>query len=217
MTSPRISPPQPSITPSTRSARRLLHAGASHRLAGRLVLGLTASLAAMLALAATQWSMQPKESKLTFIGEQAGAQFEGSFDRFTADIRFDPKDLAASRFDVTIDTASVNTQDRERDDTIRSADLFDVKRFPTARYVADKFTSLGGNKYSASGKLTLRDVTREVPIEFTFETKDADAWLKGTAKLKRLDFGVGQGDWKDTSAVGNDVQVRFALRLKGSS
>ena len=189
----------------------------TQRLAGRLVVGLSASLVAMLALAASQWSMQPKESKLTFVGEQAGAQFEGSFDKFTADIAFDPKDLAHSRFDVKIDTASVNTQDGERDTTIKSADLFDVKRFPSAQYVADKFTSAGANKYSATGKLTLRNVTKDVPIEFTFDSKDGTAWLKGTAKIKRLDFGVGQGEWKDTSTVGNDMQVRFALRLKSAT
>lgn len=188
-----------------------------HRVTGRLVVGLTTSLAAMLALAAAQWNMQPKESKLTFIGEQAGAQFEGGFDKFTADISFDPKNLAGSHFDVKIDTASVNTQDGERDTTIQSADLFDVKHFPTAHYVADKFTDKGANKYSATGKLTLRNVTKDVPIEFSFESKDGGAWLKGTAKIKRLDFGVGQGEWKDTSAVGNDVQVRFALRLKGAA
>jgi len=187
-----------------------------HRVASNVVLGLAAGLAAMLAYAATQWTLQPKDSKLTFVGEQAGAQFEGAFEKFTADIKFDPKDLAGSRFDVKIDTASVNTQDGERDTTIKSADLFDVKRFPTAQYVADKFTDKGGNKYSATGKLTLRNVTKDVPIDFTFETKDGAAWLKGAAKLKRLDFGVGQGDWKDTSSVGNDVEVRFALRLKGA-
>lgn len=189
----------------------------TQRLAGRLVVGLATGLAALLALAATQWSMQPAQSKLSFVGEQAGAKFEGSFDRFSAEIRFDPKDLAASRFEVKIDTASVNTQDGERDDTIKSADLFDVKRFPSAHYVAEKFIDKGGNKYSAAGKLTLRNVTRDVPIDFTFQSKDGGAWLKGTANLKRLDFGVGQGEWQDTSSVGNDVQVRFALRLKGAS
>ena len=54
-------------------------------------------------------------------------------------------------------------------------------------------------------------------IEFTFDSKDGAAWLKGTAKIKRLDFGVGQGEWKDTSTVGNEVQVRFALRLKSAT
>lgn len=193
------------------------HVRSAHRIAGRLVAGFGVGLAALVAFAASQWTLQPKESKLSFVAEQAGAKFEGVFQQFTADIRFDPKDLAASRFDVKITTASVNTQDGERDDTLKSADLFDVKRFPTSTYVADKFTSKGGNKYSATGKLTLRNVTRDVPIEFTFASKDGGAWLRGTAAIKRLDFGVGQGEWKDTSTVGNDVQVRFALRLKGAS
>jgi polyisoprenoid-binding protein YceI len=176
------------------------------------------SLALMLVLglawAATQWTMQPKESTLTFVGTQAGAQFQGTFDKFTADIRFDPKDLAASRFDVKIDTASVNTKDGERDDIIRGPDLFGSKQWPAARYVAEKFTDRGAGKYAATGQLTLRDVTKPVPIEFTFETRDGNAWLKGQATLKRIDFGVGQGEWKDTETVANEVQIRFALLLK---
>jgi polyisoprenoid-binding protein YceI len=167
-----------------------------------------------VALAAHQWTLQPKESKLTFVGIQADAQFEGAFDRFNADIKFDPQDLAASRFDVTIDTASVDTRDSERDDAIKGEDLFAVKQFPTAHYVADKFTAKGGNKFTGLGKLTLRNVTRDVPIEFTFEQKNGSAWLRGSAQLKRLDFGVGQGDYKDTKDVGNDVKVSFVLLLK---
>lgn len=166
-----------------------------------------------VALAATQWTVQPRESKLTFVGTQGGAQFEGTFQRFTADIRFDPQDLAASRFDVKIDTASADTRDSERDDYLKGEDLLAVKQFPGAHYVAEQFAAHGG-KYAATGKLTLRNVTREVPIEFTFEKKDGAAWLKGSAQLKRLDFGVGQGDWQDTSTVANEVQVNFVLQLK---
>jgi polyisoprenoid-binding protein YceI len=165
-------------------------------------------------LAAAQWSMQPKESQLTFLATQAGAEFEGKFDKFNADIRFEPQDLPSARFDVTVDIASVNSQDSERDDTLRGADLFAVKQYPTAHYVADKFTSKGGGKYAATGKLTLRNVTRDVPLEFTFEKQASGAWLKGATSLKRLDFGVGQGEWKDTETVGNEVKVRFALLLK---
>ena len=66
-----------------------------HHQLGRLLV-LVAGLAAMLAFAATQWTMQPKESKLTFVGTQAGAQFEGAFEKFTADIKFDPQDLPAA-------------------------------------------------------------------------------------------------------------------------
>lgn len=166
-----------------------------------------------LAVAGGQWSMQPKQSTLTFIGKQAGAQFEGAFEKFTADVRFDPQDLSSSRFDVKIDLASVNSRDSERDDIIRGPDLFAVKQWPTARYVAQTFTAKGGNRYSATGKLVLRNVTRDTPVDFTFENKGGDVWLIGSASIKRLDFGVGQGEWKDTEWVGNDVGIRFALKL----
>jgi polyisoprenoid-binding protein YceI len=166
-----------------------------------------------VALAATQWTVQPKESKLTFVGTQAGAEFSGAFEKFTADIKFDPQDLAGSRFDVKIDMASVNSRDSERDDTIKSDDLFAVKQYPSAHYVADHFAAKGGS-YTATGKLTIRNVTRDVPLAFTFEKKDGSAWLKGSTQLKRLDFGVGQGDWKDTEQVANEVKVNFVLLLK---
>lgn len=181
-----------------------------HRFAA-LSLGL---FAAGIALAATQWSMQPKDSKLAFAGTQAGAAFEGTFEKFAADIQFDPKDLPGSHFDVRIEMASVNSRDGERDDIIKSPDLFDVKRWPSSHYVAEKFTGKGAGKFGATGKLTLRDITRDVPIEFTFENKNGSAWLKGSATLKRLDFGVGQGEWKDTEAVANEVKIRFTLLLK---
>jgi polyisoprenoid-binding protein YceI len=166
------------------------------------------------AMAAGQWAVQPKGSNVSFIGKQAGAEFTGKFEKFTADIKFDPKNLAASRFDVKIDMKSVNSQDQERDDTLKSAELFDVKQFPTATYVADKFTDKGNGKYVGNGKLTLRNQTRAVPIEFTFKTSPTGGTLQGGAVLKRNDFGVGQGEWKDTSTVADEVKVRFTLLLK---
>lgn len=182
----------------------------------KLIVAITVCFAALAAWAAAQWRMTPADSTLTFIGKQAGAEFEAVFQKFTADIRFDPRDLATSRFDVTIDLASVNSLDAERDDIIRGPDLFAVKQFPTARYVADKFTHAGGLKYTTTGKLTLRNVTRAVPIDFTFETNQDGAWLKGTARIRRLDFGVGQGEWQDTEWVGDEVGVKFALKLAKS-
>jgi polyisoprenoid-binding protein YceI len=175
---------------------------------------LVALALAGVVLAATPWQTDPKQSKLTFVGSQAGAEFQGEFQKFTANIQFDPNDLTTGKFDVTIDVKSVNSKDKERDDIIRGVDLFAADRWPTAHYVADKFTDKGAGKFAGSGKLTIRDVTRDVPIEFTHQTDANGAWLKGQAKLKRLDFGVGQGDWKDTQWVSNDVRVEFALRLQ---
>jgi polyisoprenoid-binding protein YceI len=173
----------------------------------------TLVLASGFALAATQWTLQPG-SKLSFIAKQAGAEFEAVFDKFTADIKFDPKDLAGSRFDVTIEMASVNSKDAERDTELKTPALFDTRKFPTARFVADKFSDKGGGKFAATGKLTIRDVTKDTPIEFTFTEKGDTATLSGGTTIKRLDFGVGQGEWKDTSGVPNDVRVRFTLQLK---
>ena len=73
---------------------------------------------------------------------------------------------------------SVNTHDGERDSTFKGADLFSVKQFPTAQYIAEKFTDNGKGPYVATGKLTIRNVTKHVPLEFTFEQKATGAWLE---------------------------------------
>jgi polyisoprenoid-binding protein YceI len=176
-------------------------------------IAVVSALALMGVAFAATWKTDPKQSKLSFVGTQAGASFEGVFERFTANINFDPKDLASSKFDVNIDVKSVNSKDKDRDGTIRGPDLFAVDRWPAALYVTEKFTDSGGGKFIAQGKLTIRDITRDVPIEFTHQVDATGAWLKGSAKLKRLDFGVGQGEWKDTEWVSNDVRVEFAMRL----
>ena len=150
----------------------------------------TATLAALAlscaALAATSWNTKPKQSKLSFFGTLVRAEFEGEFRQFAADMSFDPDDLATSAFDVTIRMTSVDTGDRERDDIIRGEDLFATQRWPTAHYVTEKLTDEGGGRFGGTGKLTIRDVTREVPIGFTYRADAAGAWLNGQATLKHL-------------------------------
>jgi polyisoprenoid-binding protein YceI len=165
-------------------------------------------LATGAAYAAT-WQAGAPQSQLTFNAVQAGAEFQGRFKRFTAKANFDPAAPAQCQFDVTIDTTSVDTQDEERDETLKGADLFDVKRYAQARYVASG-CSAKGQQFVAAGKLTLRGVTRDVPITFVFDPKAAS--LKGSAQVKRLDFGVGQGEWKDTEWVANEVKIGFVLK-----
>ena len=163
--------------------------------------------------AATTWQVVDAASRLTFVATQAGAGFTGRFEQFTADIRFAPDALDSSRFDVRIDPGSVDTDDAERDQIIRGPDLFAVDRYPQARYVADRFTA-AGDGFVASGELTLRGQTRAVPIRFTFERTADGARLRGSARVERLAFGVGQGEWRDTEWVGNAVEIRFDLLLE---
>ena len=92
--------------------------------------------------------------------------------------------------------------------------MFDVAKYPTATF-SGKFTKFdGAAPTEAQGTLTLHGVTKDVPIDFQFVTAAGKSKIEGTAKLKRLEFGVGQGDWKSTAEVKDEVKVAFSLVLK---
>jgi polyisoprenoid-binding protein YceI len=189
----------------------------------RRILGLlTALLFAGSAFAAgappPKYTLDQSGSLLRFTFEQAGASNTGRFDKFTADVTFAQDNLAASKIDVSIDVASINTADKERDDTLKSADLFDPAKFPKARFVSSKISATGPGRYEAQGKLTIRNVTKDIKLPITFQTRQEGGkqmgYLTGRYTLKRLEYGVGQGDWKSTEWVKDDVLVTFSLKLK---
>ena len=124
--------------------------------------------------------------------------------------------LAASKLEVGVEVNSLDTGDKDRDDTLRGADLLSVAKFPQAHFSAAQIVKTATG-FEASGKLTIRGVTRDTRVPFTFRTaSEAGAsvgYMSGKVTIRRLDFGVGQGDWKATDQVGNDVTVSFALRL----
>ena len=169
-----------------------------------------ALLAPSLALAA-DWTALPG-SALGFSSVFQGEKFTGKFARFTPVIRFDPAQLTASRFDVAIDLASVDTQNSERDDGLRSEDFFNIRAHAQARYVATKFRALGQGRFVADGVLSLNGASKAIPLTFTW-TGGAKPILAGTATVRRLDFKVGTGDWEDLSVLPNDVQVSTRLLL----
>jgi polyisoprenoid-binding protein YceI len=174
-----------------------------------------ASLSAAVCAAgpATSYSADPGQSRLEFVGVQAGAEFKGVFRKFTAAVDFAPDSLPSSRFDVQIDLNSVDSMDKDRDTTIRGSDIFDVAHFPTAHYVTRSISKTAAG-YTSVGALTLRGVTKDVAIDFQFTPSAGGAKLDGSGKLKRLDFGAGQGDWKSTEWVADAVKISFSLALK---
>jgi polyisoprenoid-binding protein YceI len=179
--------------------------------AGIAVCGWVFAAAAMV-----PWLVDTSGSRLEFTAEQAGAKFVGAFTRFKPQIVFDPHDLASSRFVVDVDAASVNTQDPDRDDALRGSDFFNVARWPKAHFETGRFAARADGSFDVTGKLTIRDVTREVPLHFEFAPgKDGHgAILTGSTRLKRLEFGLGaNGDLRDTRWIGDDVEVRFTVRL----
>jgi polyisoprenoid-binding protein YceI len=186
-------------------------------------------LAASLAFLALAWAcsapaadapgatymLDPAKSSLEFSFIQAGAKNSGKFTRFPVNFTFAPES-ASGRLEVTIEVGSLDTGDKDRDDTLRGADLFAVAKYPKAQFLATQFAKTAAG-YEAIGKLTIRDVTRDARVPFTFRTATEGGasvgYMVGKTTLKRLDYGVGQGDWKDTGQVGNDVGVSFNLRL----
>lgn len=187
--------------------RRMLPFGS-----GTLTVVAAAMLAAPAARAASPaYTLVAAQSSLTYVFTQAGAANQGRFKSFT--VSFDP---AAGRLDVVVDMHSFDTGDQQRNDTLGSKDFFAVAQYPQSRFTATHIerTATG---YAATGSLTLRGVTRSITIPFTWRTATVQGrpvgYLSGQATLRRLDFGVGQGQWQSTDWVANEVTVRYSLTL----
>lgn len=159
--------------------------------------------------------VQAPGSTLVFASKYDGETFTGSFPGFSTKLSFDPAQLASAKLDVTIPLAGAKTGNADRDSTLQGADFFNVAKFAQARYTATKFRSLGGNRYAADGTLSLRGVSKPVTLDFTW-APGAKPVLSGKATVKRLDFGVGGGDWTDTSTIPNEVAISTKVVLQAA-
>mgnify|MGYP001546647727 FL=1 len=175
-------------------------------------------LAILLALAlpgiaaATDYTVQPASSTLGFSNTFQGESFDGRFGQWTAAISYDAANLASSKFDVEVDLASAKTGDSDRASALPGSDFFDVAKFPKAHFVTTGFRQVGG-KVIADGTLTLHGISKPVSLDVTFKPQASGATLDVAGTVKRLDFGVGTGDYADTSVIGGDVKVTAHLQL----
>jgi cytochrome b561/polyisoprenoid-binding protein YceI len=157
------------------------------------------------------WAVSPG-GRLGFTAQWNGEPVTGSFGDWSATILFSPDALEASRVDVSIDLASVDTGDGQRDGTLTGSDFFDTSRFATATYRASSFRALGGDRYRADGTLSLRGASRPVPLSFTLTIKGDEARARGTATIDRTRFGVGQGDFASTAEIAGPVAISFDFK-----
>ena len=157
------------------------------------------------------WAQSPGGS-LGFTALWNGEPVNGSFGRWSSTILFSSDALGASKVDVTIDLSSVDTGDSQRDGTLTDSDFFDTSRFATAKYRATSFKPLGGDRYRADGTLTLRGVSRPVPLDFTLTITGNTARARGTATIDRTRFGVGQGDFASTAEIAGPVAINFDFK-----
>lgn len=165
---------------------------------------------------AADWKVDAAASSLRFSGTAQGEAFDGKFAKFDAKIAFDPAHLAGSKFDVTVELASADTQNEERDDTLQGTEFFNVAAEPKASFVADRFTAQGTG-FQAQGTLTLRGVSKPVVLDFTWTPAGAGATLEGHATLERSAFGIGGGDWADPETIADEVKVATTLVLQPAS
>lgn len=156
--------------------------------------------------------VQAPGSSLAFAGKYQGEVFTGRFPAFTSTLSFDPADLASARLEVTIPLTGATTANADYDAQMLGDAFLAITKFPQARYTATAFRSLGNQQYAADGMLSLHGVQKPVTLIFTW-TPGASPLLVGNAVVRRLDFGVGAGDWSDTSLIPNDIAVSTRLRL----
>jgi len=165
------------------------------------------------ASAAAHYSRYGTGGSLKFTFMQAGAANTGWFPQFSVDLNYDEKDPAAGRLEVTVQVGSLETKDQERNDTLKSADLLDTGKYPTAHYAATSFARGAGGKLEAVGRLTLHGVTRDLRLPLQIQPNASGITLSGEVAIRRLDYGVGQGDWKSTDTVGDEVKLQFQVPL----
>ena len=166
----------------------------------------TASVEANEASDLPLWQIDYDNSFIKFSGDQAGAPFEGEWQEWQGQIQFDANNLKASNFDVRVNPASPFSNDKERDDTIRSADFFDVEQFGQARFAASRFEKTKSG-FKADGVLEMKSLSHPVELNFKVIEINGQYQLTGHASLDRLLWNIGTGDWSNTDWVGQEIKV----------
>jgi len=168
------------------------------------------------------YGIDKAHSQVGFSVKHVLSVVHGEFKEYDGTIHFDPKKPEASKIDVTIQTASVSTDNEMRDHHLQSPDFFNAAQFPTITFKSTNVAVAGDNHYTVTGDLTLHGVTKSVVLDVNYLGQDTamGAEVDGfsaTTKIDRRDFGLSWGEDKLTSAgnlmVGNDVNIQLDLTL----
>lgn len=159
-----------------------------------------------------KWTILPKQSSLTFTAIQNNAPISGEFKRFTGEIIADPNQYESSKITINIDMTSLTTSYGDLTTMLLSADWFDVVKFPIASFKATHFNKVNETTYTAEGTLTIRNKTAPVTLTFTAKESNTGYYVvQGDTIIKRITFGVGQGEWADVSNIKDDVHINFKI------
>ena len=181
------------------------------------------SLTVPIMAAAATWTIDPDHSSIGFkVKHLMVSNVKGTFDKHTGTVDINDKDISKSRVEVVIDTASINTNVAKRDEHLRSADFFDVTKYPTMTFVSKKVAKAAKGKLKVTGDLTLDGVTKEVVLDVEPLSKESkDPWgnirrgTSATTKINRKDFGLTWNKALETGGVvvGDEVFITLEIEM----
>lgn len=166
---------------------------------------------------AAHWTVDRGKSHLGFTVKWSDEPFVATFKRWTADIDFDPANLAQSHIVATIDLASESSDTPDNDEGVKGPEGFAVAQFPSARFECTSFAYRGGDSYLASGTLTLHGVTKPVALPFTLSINGNSAHVAGKTVVSRMDFGLGSGEWAAPEPIDHAIIIDVELVAKKAS
>jgi polyisoprenoid-binding protein YceI len=167
--------------------------------------------ASLVASGAALAGVDLSKSKVSAISKQMNVPTEGVFRKFVAQIKFDPANAAQGSAQVSIDIASFDLGDKMYNDQVAGKDWFDAKTYPQATFVSSAIAPAGGNTYNVTGKLTIKGKAETIMVPVTITQSGATQTFDGVLPIKRSVFNVGTGEWKNTSIVTDDVQIKFHI------
>lgn len=183
---------------------------------------MTTTFAQPMTEIATEWQLDPVHSSVDFaVRHLMIASVKGSFDELAGSITIDPENASTPSVDVTIQAASVNTRQGQRDGHLRSADFFDVEKWPTLTFRGGRIEGDIDADFKLYGDLTIRDVTRPVVLEVTKEGEGSDPWgnfragFSATTKIDRRDFGLTYNQALETGGVlvGDEIKISIDVQF----
>jgi polyisoprenoid-binding protein YceI len=167
----------------------------------------------------TTWKIDPAHSLVEFaVKHLMITTVKGRFSEVTGEIHVDETNFAASKVDIEVDVASIDTREAQRDAHLRSADFFDVEKFPKMTF---RSTRVEGklDEFTLTGDLTIHGVTRPITLEVTHEGRGKDPWggerigFSAKGRLNRSDFGLTWNAALETGGfvVGDDVKISLDI------
>jgi polyisoprenoid-binding protein YceI len=168
--------------------------------------------ATSLFVTAAEAQVDVSRSTVIATSKQMNVPVDGTFKKFNAQLNFDPAKPTAGSANLSIDTSSYDLGDDTYNQQAHGRDWFDTEHFPTATFVSSSIAPAGGaNQFKVSGKLTIKGKSQDVVVPVTVTQQGATQTFDGSLPIKRTQFDIGTGEWKDTSVVADEVVIKFHI------